>query len=132
VADVRAKVDDVFKALSAAEQAAPKSPADATAVKAKVVGDLLHRSAAQYSLIVKQPKNLETYLDGLGFAMAAAKEAPKVLPWLRERDPKKAATVEAALKLASTAYPGIKRGSRVPNGKFLAATSAAQFAVANP
>ena len=79
----------------------------------------------------RNTQTVETYLDGLGFAMAAARDAPKVLRWLRQRDQKKAAAVESALKLASTAYPGVKRGSRVPNGRFLAATSAAQLAVSN-
>jgi hypothetical protein len=132
VKDVQARVRDVLKALAAAEQAGPKFNGAAMAIKAKVVGDMVHRAAAQYETVVKDPKNLESYLDGLGFATAALKESGKVLPWLRKTDRKKAATVEAALKMTKAAYPGIKvPKAKVSTEKLLAGASAAQLAVSN-
>jgi hypothetical protein len=127
---VRARVKDVLDALAKAEKAAPKSSATPQAVKAKVMANMLRRASAQYEVALKDKANLESYLDGLGFAVAAQKEAEKVLPWLRKTDKKKAQTVEAAIKLSKAAYPGIKGAGKVDADKFLAAASAAEFALA--
>ena len=127
---VRARVKDVLDALAKAEKAAPKSNATPQAVKAKVMANMLRRAAAQYQAALKDKASLESYLDGLGFAVAAQKDAEKVLPWLRKTDKKKAQTVEAAIKLSKAAYPGIKGAGKVDAGKFLAAASAAEFALA--
>jgi hypothetical protein len=126
---VRARVKDVLDALAKAEEAAPQSGASAQVVKAKVMADMLRRASAQYQVALKDKANLDSYLDGLGFAVAAQKDAEKVLPWLRKTDKKKAQTVEAAIKLSKAAYPGIKGAGTVVTGKFLAAASA-EFAVA--
>jgi hypothetical protein len=127
---VRKLVQDVLKALAAAEKAAPKSEQSALAVKIKVVADMLNRAASQYNASLGD-KTLEPYLDGLGFATAARKEADKVLPQLRKSDKKKAAAFKTALDMAAKAYPGIKRPAKPPvrAGDFLAASSAAQLAV---
>jgi hypothetical protein len=131
-AQVRRRVQEVLKSLAAAETAAPKSSMSGFAVKTKVVANLLDRAASQYSVSMND-KALEPYLDGLGFAVAARKEADKILPRLRRADKKQAETIGAALRLAELAYPGIQRpaSGKVQAGQFLAAASAAKLAVSN-
>jgi len=132
VAEVRKLYQNVLAQVKAAEAKAPESPEPPLAIKAKVIADLLNRAAAQYAAS-QNDKALEPYLDGLGFAVAAEKEAAAVLPALRKSDKKKADTIKAALDLAKTAYPGIKRpaAAKVAPAKFLAAASAAQLAVSH-
>lgn len=128
-AEVRKRVQEVLSALLAAEKAGPRSQLSATAVKAKVAADMLDRAAAQYGVTLKD-SNLETYLDGLGFAMAARMQADAFLPVLRKENAKAAASFDAALKLAADAYPGINRPAKpkIAAGDFLAAASAAKIA----
>lgn len=128
-AEVRKRVQEVLSALTAAEKAAPAGTLSPAAVKAQVAADMLDRAASQYAVVLKD-SNLETYLDGLGFAEAARMQADSFLPALRKQNPKAAASFDAALKLAAAAYPGIKRpsGPSVQPGDFLAAGSAARIA----
>src|SRR5690606_10958086 len=70
VGEVKRKADAVFAALAAAETKAPKSNLPAQAVRARIAAELVDRAAAQYA-VVQKDSNLEAYLDGLGFAMAA-------------------------------------------------------------
>ncbi len=128
-AEVRKRVQEVLSALTAAEKAGPASSLSPNAVKAQVAADMLDRAAAQYGVVLKD-SNLETYLDGLGFSMAARMQAADFLPALRKQNPKLAGSFDAALKLAADAYPGIKRPAKpkVAAGEFLAAASAARLA----
>lgn len=130
VAEVKRKVNDVLAGLAAAEKVAPKSSASVQAVKAHVAAELIDRAAAQFA-VVQKDNNLEAYLDGLGFAVAARDQAKTVLPWLRRIDAKKEKAFQQALTLASQAYPGIKRPakSKVSEGALLSAASAAKLAV---
>ena len=132
VAEVRKLYQAVLNQLKAAESKGPTSSQPAASVKAKVVVDMLNRAAAQYAAS-RDDKALEPYLDGLGFAVAADKEAAAVLPALRKADKKKADAVKTAIDMAKAAYPGIKRPAKakVTPAQFLAATSAAQLAVSN-
>lgn len=130
VKEVRRKVRDVYAALRKAETAAPKSALTAQAVKAQVAAEMVERAAAQYAVIQKD-QNLEAYLDGLGFAIAARAQAKDILPWLRKVDPQKEKALKNALSLAEKAYPGIKRpaSSKVQLPDLLAAASGAKLAV---
>jgi hypothetical protein len=128
---IRRRVRAALDALAAAEKASPVSAGRVQVTRAQVVANLLNRAATQYSVSLND-KNLEPYLDGLGFAVAARTEAAKILPWLRGRDKQKAAAISAALALAKQAYPGIRRPSaQLPTGRFLAASSSAMLAVSN-
>ena len=128
---IRQRVRAVLDALAAAEKASPVSAGPVQVTRVQVVANLLNRAATQYSVSLND-KNLEPYLDGLGFAVAARTEAAKILPWLRGRDKQKAAAISAALALAKQAYPGIRRPSaQLPTGRFLAASSSAMLAVSN-
>lgn len=129
--DVRKVVEAVQAALAAAEKAGPKSALSPLAVKAQVIADMLDRAAAQYVLTLKKDSTLETYLDGLGFAIAARTEAAKILPELDKTNPAATKAIRDALGFAAAAYPGIKRGAPVETGKFLAAASTARITVAN-
>ncbi len=129
-AEVKRIVQEVFAALAAAEKAGPKSALSLLAVKAQVVADMLDRAAAQYVLTLKKDSTLETYLDGLGFSLAAASESAGILPQLEKTDPAAAKAIRAALDISRQAYPGIKRGAQVAPARFLAAASAARIATA--
>jgi len=131
VAQVRQRVLAVLSAVAAAEKTAPKSGMPALAIKAKVVANLLDRAAKQYGVALKD-KDLEPYLDGLGFSLAARTEAPKLLAWLRRIDKSKAEAFTAALALSKAAFPGIHRpDTKIATDKFLAAAEACVAAVAN-
>jgi len=126
---VRKRVQDVLDGLARAETFAPKSDKPAMAVKTEVMGETLERAAAQYR-VGANSTDLESYLDGLGFTLAAQSDAKTVLPWLEKQAPQKAATLRKALDLAGQAYPGIKRpAQKVDVGRFLAAASEARLAV---
>jgi len=130
-AEVRKIVDQVYAALAEAEKAAPKSSLTPLAVKAQIIADMLDRAAAQYVLVLKKDSSLETYLDGLGFARAANREAASLLPELQKANPTAAAAIRNALEVTAAAYPGMKRGAPADAGKLLAAASAARIAAGN-
>jgi hypothetical protein len=132
VPEVRRRVNAVYAALKAAEKKAPKSSLPVQAVKAQVVAEMIERAAAQYA-VVQKDQNLEAYLDGLGFAIAARSQAKDVLPWLRKKDGQKEKTLTKALTLATEAFPGVKRpvSPKVPVSDLLAAASGAKLAVSN-
>jgi hypothetical protein len=126
---VRRRVKDVLDALTSAEAHAPKDDKPAMAVKTEVMAEMLERAAAQYH-VSADSTDFESYLDGLGFTLAAQEQAKAALPWLEKQAPKKAAAVRKALDLAAQAYPGIKRPTqKLEAGKFLAAASEARLAV---
>lgn len=131
-ADVKRRVNAVLAALTAAEKVAPKSSASPQAVKAHVAAEMIDRAAAQFA-VVQKDSNLEAYLDGLGFAMAARDQARTVLPWLHKLDGKKEKAFRQALALTGQAYPGIKRPekSKVTEGDLLSAASGAKLAVSS-
>jgi hypothetical protein len=131
-ATVRRRVRAVLDALAAAGKAGPTSAAPALAVKADIVANLINRAAMQYGASLED-KNLEPYLDGLGFGLAAKREAAKILPRLRRLDKRKAAAISTALAITKDAFPGLPRPNepKVPAGKFLAAASSAALALSN-
>ncbi|HWM81110.1 hypothetical protein [Pseudorhodoplanes sp.] len=127
---VRRRVTDVLDALTGAEAHAPKDDKPAMAVKTEVMAEMLERAAAQYHVSANST-DFESYLDGLGFTLAAQAQAKTALPWLEQQAPKKAAAIRKALDLATQAYPGIKRpAAKIDAGRFLAAASEARLAVA--
>ena len=81
----------------------------------------------------KDKANLEPYLDGLGFAMAAKDQAGAILPWLNRQDANKARAVQDAIAKLGQAYPGIARPEKpkVTEADLLSAASAAKLAVSN-
>ncbi len=98
LAEVRRRVDDVRIALQDAARRGPQADTPKR-LQAYLVGELIERAAAQYAVTLKD-KTLEPYLDGLGFAIAARREAAAVLPSLRKADKRAAAALENALRLA--------------------------------
>jgi hypothetical protein len=130
VAEVTKKANAVFAALAEADKKAPKSKLPALAVRAKIAAELADRAAAQY-VVIQKDDNLEAYLDGLGFAMAARAEARAALPYLKKIDPRKEAALRKAVALGDQAYPGVKRPqtSKVSVAELQSAASAAKLAV---
>jgi hypothetical protein len=127
--EVRRHVEAVRTALRDALRRGPQ-PQSPKRMQAFLVGELLERAAAQYSVALKDP-TLEPFLDGLGFTLAAKREAAPMLASLRKSDQQAAAALDNALKLALRAYPGVKRPTRnvVPEQEFLVAASRARLAV---
>lgn len=128
---VTQKVDAVRKALQDAKRRGPQAAAPARA-DVYVVGELIERAAAQYSVALKDP-TLEPYLDGLGFAIAARREAKSVAATLRTTDKKAEAAIQNALKLVQQAYPGATRPSKgaVSESQLLVAATRARLAVSS-
>ena len=118
--------------LAAAQKTAPRSDESALAVQSRVAVEMIERAAAQYSVMQKD-KGLESYLDGLGFAIAARDLSKAVLPALKKRDPAKAKAINSALALVTKAYPGMKRPAKsiIGEGELLAAASRAKLAVSS-
>lgn len=127
--DVRKHVDDVRKALQDAGRRGPQ-PTSQQNMQAYLVGELIERAAAQYT-IVQKDKTLEPYLDGLGFAIAARREAAPALKSLRQTNKPAATAIEKALGLLERVYPGIKRPAKAPvsESDLLVAASRARLAV---
>jgi len=130
--EVKQRVRAVLAALTAAEKTAPRSDASALAVRSRVAVEMIERAAAQYAVMQKDG-GLESYLDGLGFAIAARDLSKTMLPSLKKHDPAKAKAVSSALALVTKAYPGIKRPAKpaVEEGQLLAAASRAKLAVSD-
>lgn len=129
LAQVEQRADDVLRALQDAARRGPQ-PKSAERMQAYLAGELIERAAAQHA-IAREDKGLEAYLDGLGFAIAARREADSALPSLRKSDKDAAAALEKALALLQRAYPGIKRPANggVSEPELLVAASRARLAV---
>lgn len=127
--DIRKHVENVRQALLDAGRHGPQ-PASLERMQAYLVGELIERAAAQYTIIQKD-NTLEPYLDGLGFAIAARREAALVLKSLRQTDKPAAAALEKALRLLQRVYPGIKRPAKeaATESELLVAASRARLAV---
>ena len=130
LAEVTKHVEDVRQALREAARRGPQ-PTSQDNMQAYLVGELIERAAAQYTTIQKDD-TLEPYLDGLGFAIAARREAAPVLKALQQSNKPAAAAIEKALGLLERAYPGIKRPEKtaVAESELLVAASRARLAVA--
>jgi hypothetical protein len=128
--DVRRAVRAVEVALVEAERGAPTSLIDPNAIRARIAAEILDRAAAQYETASSE-KELEPYLEGYGFLLAARAEARRIAPWLRARDSQAADALQAALELGNKAYPGVKRPpTLIPSSAFVSAASAAKLAMA--
>lgn len=130
-AEIKKRVNDVLAALNAAAKKAPKSEASVQAVQAQVAAELIDRAAAQYGVSEKDKANIEPYLDGLGFRLAAVELARPIMPWLNKKDAKKARALQDAIAKLGKAYPGIARPDKpkVTEADLLTAASAAKLAV---
>lgn len=107
--EVEQAVAAVRAALRAAEAHAPGIGATPK-VQAVVIADMADRAALQYVLALREPDQLEPYLDGYGLYRAAADRAARVAPELRAAN--LGATldaIEAMLAALALAYPSAAR-----------------------
>jgi hypothetical protein len=127
--EVRRRFNEVLVALRDAGRRGPQ-PASPKRMQAYIVGELIERAAAQYSVALKD-KGLEAYLDGLGFAIAARREAKPALKLLHGSDKQAATALMNALQLVQQAYPGLRQSAKggVSEADLLAAASRARLAV---
>ena len=109
LAEVEQAVAAVRTALQAAEAHAPP-PGAIPKVQALVIADMADRAAAQYEVALREPGQLEPYLDGYGFTRAAALRAGRLGPELRAANlgPVLEA-IEAMLAALAPAYPSASR-----------------------
>lgn len=126
--DVAIRVAKVLDLINSAETKGPDG-SGSTPVNAKVLADLLNRAAAQYRVIGTSTE-YESYLDGLGFSLAAKALADKTLTALSKSAPDAAKALQEGLDLALRAYPAARRPADLPveAGAFQAAASRAQLA----
>lgn len=82
--EIRRKAKEVLAALAAAEKTAPRSDASALAIRSQVTVEMIERAAAQYAVMQKDG-GLESYLDGLGFAITARDLSRTMLPALKKK-----------------------------------------------
>ncbi|TCH99881.1 hypothetical protein EJV46_04240 [Roseococcus sp. SYP-B2431] len=82
LAEVEQAVAAVRAALHAAEAQAPGIGATPK-VQAAVIADMADRAALQYEAALREPDQLEPYLDGYGLYRAAADRAARAAPELR-------------------------------------------------
>lgn len=109
LAEVEQAVAAVEAALRAAESRAPGIGA-APKVQAMVIADMADRAALQYATALREPDQLEPYLDGYGLYRAAADRAARLGPELRAGNPAEVAdAIEAMLAALALAYPTANR-----------------------
>ena len=108
-AEVSAAADAVLAALAAAEARAP-APGATPAVQARVAADLVDRAALQHAAALREPAELEPYLDGYGLFLAAQVRAEKALPALEAAGRRDVAErMRATLAALARAFPGPAR-----------------------
>jgi hypothetical protein len=111
-AEVERAVAAVRAALHGAEAHAPGIGATPK-VQAVVIADMADRAALQYAMALREPDQLEPYLDGYGLYRAAADRAARAAPELRAAN--LGAVLEAiqgTLAALAVAYPTATRPAR--------------------
>ena len=123
LSEVEAAAGEVGAALDAAAGHAPGEAG--LKAQAMTVAEMIDRAALQYRLAMAGGEAGEAYLDGYGFAQAAAARAEAIMAELKAKKPRAAEAAGAALATLNAAYPGIAPpASSAPEpGKVLAAAS---------
>lgn len=112
-AQVDAAVGAVLAALAAAEAKAP-APGATPAVQARVIADFVDRGAMQNAAAARDLGELEPYLDGYGFLLAAQARAERALPALEAAGRQDVAErARSALRTLARAFPGPARPTGV-------------------
>jgi hypothetical protein len=129
LSEIERHVEDVRNALHDAGLRGPQASSPPR-LRAHILGELIERAAAQYA-VLQGDTTLEPYLDGLGFTIAARREAETVLPSLRKSDKLAADALSNALQLLQQVYPGLKRPAKasVSESQLLVAASRARLSV---
>lgn len=120
----------VHAALHAAEAHAPGIGATPK-VQAMVIADMADRAALQYTAALREPDQLEPYLDGYGLYRAAAHRAERVGPELRAANfGAVLEAIEATLAALTIAYPTATRpAAPAEPGQVLAAAAQLRLAL---
>lgn len=129
-AEVRQAVAVVRAALLAAEAHAPGVGATPK-VQAVVIADMADRAASQYLLALREPDDLEPYLDGYGLYRAAAERAARAGADLRAAQLGAVMdAIDASLAALSIAYPSATRPSEpADSAPLLAAAESLRLAL---
>lgn len=129
-AEIEAAVNAVLEAIDRAEAAAPEAD-DMALVRAKVLADMIERSALQYEFAASDDAPESAFLDGYGFAETAQAWADRYLDSIAGDHPAFSGEARTALTLLSEVYPGPVRPDAltVPAEDVLAANAAVQDAL---
>lgn len=103
--EIEASVNAVLEAIDRAEAAAPQAE-DMSAVRAKVLADLVERAALQYEFAAAEDAPEGAFLDGYGFAETAQRWAERHLEAIAADHAGFADAARDALGVLATAYPG--------------------------
>ena len=102
-------VADVLAALDAASAFAPRNTLSPAGVHARVLADLIVRSALQYEVLATNPDAQEPYLDGYGFGRAARRYAGDHLEQVAEGDADLALRIGRAIAAIQVSFPTATR-----------------------
>lgn len=130
---VTARFDDIMEALDAAKAQAPDDGTGEAMVAAGVAADQIERAVTMYQQ-ASQSEAYEPYLDGYGFYKAAQAAFDGQVAAIRAEDADLHASIAAALKLLSSAYPSVERPATLAanQGELLAAGSRVNLAAQRP
>ena len=129
--EVEAAAAEVGAALDAAAGHAPGKVS--LEAQAATVAEMIDRAALQYRLAMAGDEPGGAYLDGYGFAQAAAARAEAIMAELKAKKPRAAEATGAALATLDAAYPGIAppASDAPPPGEVLAAASNAVLSLSS-
>lgn len=129
-AEIETAVNAVLEAIDRAEAAAPEAD-DMALVRAKVLADLIERSALQYEFAASADAPEGAFLDGYGFARTAQAWADRHMESIVGDHGAFAEQARTALTLMSEVYPGPVRPEEltVPAEDVLAVNAAVQSAL---
>lgn len=128
--EVTAAADTVLNTLRRAARKAPKSEDKPLVVEVRVLAEMIDRAAQQFGPAAKS-EELEHYLDGYGFYMAARDRFESLRPQLLKADAEVVKQVAEVLDRLAAAYPQPLRPATLTGepGELLAASSVARLAL---
>lgn len=118
---VRAAAEEVRSTLEEAARRAPETSLSATALQARLVAELLQRTARQYYRFDRVQPDLEGWLDALGFFRVAKARAERAAAAIAAGDPELDAAIRRAIARIEPAFLGVEPPSeRLPVALLLA------------
>lgn len=118
---VRAAAADVRSTLEEAARRAPETSLSATALQARLVAELLQRTARQYYRFDRVHPDLEGWLDALGFFLVARARAERAQSAIAMHDPEVGSAIRRAIARIEPIFAGIEPPSeRLPVALVLA------------
>lgn len=105
---VRTAAREVQSALEQAARSTPQTTLSPAALQARLVADLLQRTARQYYRFDRVHPDLEGWLDTLGFFLVARARAEQAEPTIAAHDPEVGAAIRRAITRMEAVFAGIE------------------------